>query len=193
VVLPIHGRNGPWYTFADATVGGTLSAFTVAPVTGSNAPDGSVGAAHLTAMGFTDWGAGLGADLLNPAAPPKKNAYDVSAYKGVHFYAKVASGASTAIKVLLITASSDPNGGICSDAHPTAVPSQRCNDHLYAPKTIKSTWATFDVLFTELVQQGFGLAQPTLDPKSVYSLQFIMPAKLAPVDLWLDDVSFIVK
>lgn len=191
VISLLHGRNGPWYTFSDGTAGGTLGKFTVAALTGSDAHDDSLAAAHLTASGFTDWGAGLGADFLNPVT--KKLPYDVSAYKGVHFYAKVGSGASTALKVLVITSYSDPSGGICSDAMPATVPSKRCNDHLYAQKKVKTSWEAFDVLFTDLIQQGFGLAQPTLDPKSVYSLQFIMPTNITPVDLWIDDVSFIVK
>jgi hypothetical protein len=191
VVIPIHGRNGPWYTFSDATAGGKLSPFTIVALTGTNAHDDSTAAVHLTASGFTDWGAGVGADLVNVAA--KKVAYDVSAYKGVHFYAKVGSGASTALKLLVTTTYSDPGGGICSDALPATVPSKRCSDHLYFQKTIKTTWATYDILFADLIQQGFGLPQAGLDPKSVYSLQFTMPAKLAAVDLWLDDVSFIVK
>jgi hypothetical protein len=190
-VIPTHGRNGPWYTFSDATVAGVLSKFAVALLTGANARDGSTAAAHLTASGFNDWGAGVGADLVNVAAA--KVAYDVSAYKGVHFYAKVGSGASTALKLLVTTTYSDPSGGKCSDALPATVPSKRCSDHLYAQRPIKTTWAAYDVLFTELSQQGFGLAQAKLDPTSVYSLQFTMPAKLAPIDLWLDDVSFIVK
>jgi hypothetical protein len=119
----------------------------------------------------------------------KKVAYDVSAYRGVRFYARVASGASTALKLLIATTYSDPAGGLCNEA----MQSKRCNDHLYFPKTIKTTWAAYDVLFSQLIQQGFGLPQPTLDPKSVYSVQFAVSAKLAPVDLWLDDVSFILK
>jgi hypothetical protein len=192
VVIPIHGRNGPWYTFSDATVGGKLSPspFAVSAL-GANAHDDSTAGVHLTASGFTDWGAGVGADLVNVAA--KKVAYDVSAYKGVHFYAKIGTGASAGLKLLVTTTYSDPSGGICTDAMPYTVPSKRCSDHLYFPKTIKTTWATYDVLFADLIQQGFGLPQAKLDPKSVYSLQFTMPANLAAVDLWLDDVSFIVK
>ncbi len=192
VVIPMHGRNGPWYTFSDATVGGKLSPSPfVVTALGTNAHDDSTAGVHLTATGFTDWGAGVGADLVNMAA--KKVAYDVSAYKGIHFYAKIGAGASAALKLLVTTTYSDPSGGICSDAMPYTVPSKRCSDHLYFPKTIKTTWATYDVLFSDLIQQGFGLPQTTLDPKSVYSIQFTMPAKLAAVDLWLDDVSFIVK
>lgn len=195
VVLPSHGRNGPWYTVADATPGGKLSMFAVAAPTGAGAAVGSTLAVHFTATGFTDWGAGVGADLVNIAG--KKVTYDVSAYTGVHFYAKVAAGASTTLKLLVPTTYSDPSSGICSDAVPATVPSKRCSDHLFSQKTITTTWASYDVLFKDLSQQGFGLLQAKLDPKSLYSLQFAMTAKLmgavAPVDLWLDDVSFIVK
>jgi hypothetical protein len=186
-VLLSHQRNGPWYTFSDATAG-KVNPVTIALLMGTNAHDSSSAALHLVASGFSDWGAGVGCDLVNQQA--KKVAYDVSAYKGVHFYAKVASGSPTALKLLVPTTYSDPDGGKCTDT----VSTKRCNDHLFYPlSSLKTSWATYDVLFADLVQQGFGLVQSGLDPASVYSLQFTLPTKLMPVDLWLDDVSFILK
>ena len=186
-ILPLHKRNGPWYVFSDKTAG-KLSPFTIALLTGEGARPGSTAGLHLTASGFTDWGAGVGADLVNLAA--KKVAYDVSAYRGIRFYAKVASGTQSSLKLLVTTTFSDPDGGKCNDA----VADKRCSDHLFYPvSSIKSTWDVYECDFDELVQQGFGLVQPELDPTSVYSIQFTLSTKLLPVDLWIDDVSFILK
>jgi hypothetical protein len=52
----------------------------------------------------------------------------------------------------------------------------------------------YEVLFSEFTQQGFGLKQAApFDLTGVYSVQFTLANKLLPVDLWLDDVTFILK
>lgn len=185
-VLPLHKRNGPWYVFSDMTKSGTLSPFTVALVSGAASHPGSSSALHLMAKGFTDWGAGVGADLVNLAG--KKVAYDVSAYSGIQFYAKVGSGAQSSLKLLVTTTYSDAAGGKCSDA----AADRRCSDHLFCTVSgLGSAWGEYRCDFAELVQQGFGLPQAGLDPSSVYSVQFTLSTKLLPADLWIDDVSFV--
>jgi hypothetical protein len=58
---------------------------------------------------------------------------------------------------------------------------------------LKTTWEVYEVKFSDFTQQPFGLKQPPpFDLTGVYSVQFTMANKL-PVDLWLDDVSFILK
>jgi hypothetical protein len=192
LILLSPPRNGPWYVFQDGTTG-TESPFTIAAVTGTGAAPGSTQALHLTATGFTSasWGAGVGANFVNHAAGTKQVAYDVSAYSGIHFYAKVATGKQTTVNVLIPTTYSDPDGGKCSDA----VAGQHCSDHLFCQITgLKTTWAAYQCDFAKLMQQNFGLPQTGLDPKSVYSMQFTFKATTAlPADIWIDDVSFVVK
>lgn len=186
-ILPVHKRNGPWYVFDDNT-SGSESPFTIALLSGPNARGGSLAALHFTASGFSDWGAGVGADLVNLAG--KKVAYDVSAYSGLHFYAKISSGAQSTLKLLVPTTYSDPDGGKCNDS----VTDKRCNDHFFYPITpLKTGWDEYRCDFADMIQQGFGLIQPELDPTSVYSVQFTLSTKLVPVDIWIDDLSFIEK
>jgi hypothetical protein len=187
LILPLHKRNGPWYAFHDATVG-AVQTFDNKLLGTSNARAGSMSGLHMTATGFTDYGAGFGADFVNTAA--KKVPYDVSAYKGIRFYAKIAAGTQSSLKVLFPTTYSDPMGNMCSDT----VTGMHCNDHLYYPiSSVKATWDVYECDFADLVQQGFGLPQAMLDPASVYSLQFTFVTKVLPADVWIDDVSFVLK
>ncbi|HEY4105741.1 MAG TPA: hypothetical protein VGM44_17700, partial [Polyangiaceae bacterium] len=190
VLLMIKKRNGPWYAFNDGSKTDSQT-FGIALLTDADARSGSSSTAglHMTAAsGFTGFGAGFGADFVNTQA--KKVAYDVSAYKGVRFYAKIGSGAQSAMKVLFPTTYSDPMGGKCNDA----VAMMGCNDHLFELVTsITTTWAVYEVDFSDLTQQGFGLPQASLDPTSVYSVQFTLSTAAFPADVWLDDISFVLK
>jgi len=182
----VSGRNGPWYVFSDGTNAGTLGPLTIAAFPAADANTSSAGL-HLTASGFTVWGAGVGADMVNQAG--KKVAYDVSAYSGIRFSAKIASGSTTVVNVLLPNIHSDVDGGDCNDT----VPTKHCGDHLFKSVSgLKTTWAVYEVKFADLTVQGFGNPQPTFDPTGVYSVQFTQTNKL-PIDIWFDDISFILK
>jgi hypothetical protein len=189
VLAPIKKRNGPWYDFNDGTATG-VQTFGIALLSGADARTGSSSTAGLrmTASGYTGFGAGFGADFVNTQG--KKVAYDVSAYKGVRFYAKIAAGTQSSMKVLFPTTYSDPMGGKCDDA----VAMMACNDHLFElVSPVQTTWAVYEVDFADLSQQGFGLPQATLDPASVYSVQFTLSTAAFSADVWLDDISFVLK
>ncbi|MEO8905423.1 MAG: hypothetical protein ABI488_23160 [Polyangiaceae bacterium] len=191
-LLLSHKRNGPWYLLNDKTAGGveTPNPLVITPLDTANARAGSTAALHITATGFTNWGAGVGANFVSHAPGTKQVPYDVSAYSGIRFYAKVASGSQTAMKVLIPTIYSDIDGGKCT----VAAGSKQCGDHLfYQVSGLKTTWQAFQFGFADLGQVPFGLPQPTFDPTSVYSIQFTMVNKTLPVDVWIDDVSFVMK
>ncbi len=192
VVLLENGRNGPWYPLNDGTAAG-VQTFGVVLLKGADIRAGSTSTAALqmTASGFTDWGAGFGADFVNMAAA--KVPYNVSAYKGIRFYAKIGSGAQSALKLLIPTVYSDPKGGKC-DPSATAKVGTQCNDHPYcAINSVTTSWATYECDFSALVQQSFGLPQLPLDPTSVYGVQFTFVTKVLAADFWLDDIAFVLK
>ena len=192
VVLLENGRNGPWYPLNDGTAAG-VQTFGVVLLKGADVRAGSTSTAALqmTASGFTDWGAGFGADFVNMAAT--KVPYDVSAYKGIRFYAKIGSGAQSALKLLIPTVYSDPKGGKC-DPSATAKVGTQCNDHPYcAINSVTTSWAVYECDFSALVQQSFGLPQLPLDPTSVYGVQFTFVTKVLAADFWLDDIAFVLK
>ena len=189
-ILRLSMRNGPWYFVADATTTGTVGpTMTIGPLATADLRTGGTGTAalHLTASGFADWGAGVGADMVNQMA--KKLPYDVSAYRSIRFYAKIGSGATSAVKVLFPNVYSDADGGKCNDQDTT----KRCGDHLFKSVSgLKTTWDVYEVKFTDLTQQAFGLPQASFDPTGVYSVQFTLANKL-PIDIWIDDVTFVPK
>ena len=189
-ILRLSQRNGPWYRVADTTASGTVGpTMTIAALASADLRPGGSGTAalHLTATGFADWGAGVGADMVNQMG--KKAAYDVSAYRTIRFYAKIASGSTSTVKVLFPNVHSDADGGQCSDLDST----KRCGDHLFKSVSgLKTTWEQYEVKFADLTQQAFGLPQSSFDPTGVYSVQFTLANKL-PIDLWVDDVTFVAK
>jgi hypothetical protein len=94
--------------------------------------------------------------------------------------------------VLVPTTFSDALGAKCFDS----MANKHCGDHFFCQvSSIKTTWAAYDCNFTDLRQQliAGALVQPSFDPTTVYSLQFSLVTKTLPADLWLDDVSFILK
>jgi hypothetical protein len=194
VVLLMNRRNGPWYNVNDGTKAGVQAPLTIAVLTGTaNARPGSTSTAalHTTATGFTSWGAGVGADFVNTGGV--KVPYDVSAYKGIRFYAKIGAGTQPGMKLLIPTTYSDPLGGKCNNtASPPA--GTACNDHLFCPiNSLKATWDVYECDFSDLMQQSFGLPQAKLDPTSVYGLQFTLATTPLAADFWLDDVAFVLK
>ena len=189
-ILRLSMRNGPWYVVKDGTSTGTVGpTMAIGPLAAADLRPGGTGSAalRLTATGFADWGAGVGADMVNQMG--KKAPYDVSAYKAIRFYAKIGSGTTATVKVLLPNIYSDADGGKCNDLDTT----KRCGDHLFkAVSGLKATWDLYEVKFSDLTQQAFGLPQTSFDPTGVYSVQFTLANKLG-VDLWLDDVTFVPK
>jgi hypothetical protein len=180
-------RNGTWYPIQDATLTGISGpALVIAPLVGDTREGFAL---HFTASGFMDWGAGLGADFKK--AGTVTNPYDVSAYKGIHFYAKVAAGSQTALKVLIPTTSTDAHGLKCMDT----VLNKHCGDHFLCQiNSIKTSWAAYECDFVDLHQQLIpGDLVATFDPTAVYSVQLSLVTKTLGADLWLDDVSFVLK
>jgi hypothetical protein len=181
-------RNGTWYPIKDTTSTGMIAPLMIAPLV-ADTREGF--ALHLTASGFKDWGAGLGADFKK--AGTVTNPYDVSAYKGIRFYAKVAAGSQTALNVLVPTTSTDAHGNKCSDT--TTTPNMHCGDHFLCQiNSIKTSWAAYECDFVDLHQQLIpGDFVATFDPTAVYSMQLSLVTKTYAADLWLDDVSFVLK
>jgi hypothetical protein len=193
VVLLLNGRNGPWYPINAGTKGG-VQTMVIAVLTGTadaRADSSSAAALHMKATGFASWGAGVGVDFVNTATG--KMPYDVSAYKGISFYAKIGTGTQPGMKLLIPTIYSDPLGGKCNNTA-TAPAGTACNDHLLcAFNALKATWAVYECDFSNLMQQNFGLPQAKLDPTSVYGLQFTLATTALAADFWLDDVAFVLK
>ncbi|MDF3066623.1 MAG: hypothetical protein K0R38_2224 [Polyangiaceae bacterium] len=131
------------------------------------------GALHTTGTGYTEWGGGVGTNLIGA---PMLTPVDASKYRGIKFKA---SG-KTPMKFLVGTVATMPEFGKC----------KKCYDHYMKvitdlsdePKTIEITWA-------DLKQTGWG-DKVKFDVKTIVALNFTSKDAM-PWDFTLDDVSFL--
>ena len=126
IILYRGGRMGVWYTYHDKT-SGTLSPDEGTAVTMESIPGGrcalSKHAIRVTGSGFSDWGAGFGFDFRYDTSVSQQTAYDVSAYKGITFWARIGETSINTIRVGIGDQWSRPEGGHCdlaSTSGPTA-------------------------------------------------------------------------
>src|SRR5204863_143953 len=108
-ILHLGSRVGAWYTYHDATAGGTQTPAMGDPFIPDACGHASMYCAHTTGSGFTDYGAGFGFDLNNDAGT--KGIYDVGAFTGVAFWAK---GTPFRLKVLTSATVPTAEGGTCA-------------------------------------------------------------------------------
>jgi endoglucanase len=177
-VLLAGGRGGYLYTFKDSH--GT-----------SVVPDGAFtttsGGAHGSKNGLrlhgkladrNDAYAGLGLSFLEPKAP-----YDASRFTGIAFYARVAPGAATAVRLKVPDVDTDPDGHVCKE----------CYNDFGVDFQVTAEWTRYEVAFADLTQgSGWGDPRPAaIDLTRLYSLQWQVATRGASFDLWIDDVSFV--
>ncbi len=173
----IAGRNGYWFTSNDGTGQQSPDPHAEALPTLLVPPRGeSTRALHTTGSGFTVWGALVGANFVatGPAAMP----YNISAYRGISFVAKLGKVGVTDNARLSIT------------NYDTLYGCMVCDDHFGASVTFTDVFQTIQVPFASLKQTGFGKPLlPTFDTTRAYALQ-IGWAKAEAFDVWIDDVTF---
>jgi len=142
---------------------------------------GSPQAAHITASGFTVWGAAFAANishLKNGIRCP----FNARRFSGYRFFAK---GSGKVWVVLQIPEVIDeqyggtcrPNAGeVCYDAHGTWI-------------TLTPDWQAYSFKWSDFKQRAFGKQAP-FNPGTIMSLQFAFEKEVQPVDAWFDDVSW---
>lgn len=184
-LLSIGGRNGVWFLFDDKTAG-TLGPANLLPTTlddTTGAPN-STAALRITGGGFTEWGAGVGSDFESPKA-----LYDASDYQGVVFWAKVGEGATTSLQFLITDVNTDPFGEQCDSTDPATA----CDNHFGVPLKLTTSWRKCRVDFADMKQDPlWGLQVPALTASQVIGFQFKF-GKNATIDLWIDDIAFVLK
>jgi endoglucanase len=188
-ILSVCGRQGYWYTYNDATSGGSQTPLAATPFTpaiiqgGRVLGDGgaSAHAAHTNGNGFTTWGAGMAFDLNSPGAGTKLP-YDATRYTGIRFWARIASGTQATVRVNIPERATDAVGNICAP---------KCSDHFGKTLTLTASWVEYTLHFTgaELAQSGWGTAA-TFDKSTLLGVQFQVAAG-STFDLWIDDISFV--
>jgi endoglucanase len=178
-VATLAGRSGYWYSAADPK-GSTISgAGAFAPSDGG--ASGSKKAARATgktATGEGAWGATFGFTFL-----PDNQAYDVSRYAGISFWAKASDKSTKNVRFKVGDANTRPEGKVCNSA---------CWNHFGQDLTLTSDWQQYTVKFADLKQQdGWGDPRPaTLAAQHAMSLDWSVTAG-QDFDIWVDDVKLI--
>ncbi len=110
--------------------------------------------------------AGVGVDLWAQLSHPTGHAVDLSAYSGVAFKVRLIGPSQTFIVAF------SANGRFAPDMGFT-----------WVKLRASEVWQTQQVLFEDVV----------LDDPNVSSIDFAVPASHDPVDLWIDDLTFLCK
>jgi hypothetical protein len=122
---------------------------------------------------------------------------DLSAYKGITFWAKATQtpGTST-VYVQLEDNVTSPSGGVCVDSDGGT---SKCFDGFGVTLNLTDTFTQYTIDFSALAQAGWGLPSVSGAPdlKQVYLLIFDvdMPSGASSLtfDLWIDDLYFVNK
>jgi hypothetical protein len=142
---------------------------------------GSARAAHITASGFTVWGASFAANISH-LKDGIRCPFNAQRFSGYRFFAK---GSGKIWVVLQIPEVIDEQyggtcrsgaGEICYDAHGTWI-------------TLTPDWQAYSFKWSDFKQRAFGKQAP-FKPSTIMSLQFAFEKEVQPVDAWLDDVSW---
>ena len=191
-------RQGYWSLSNDGSSGGKQApspVMTMTPIPGGR--NGSLTGLHTTATGFVTSGALVGVDLNRKgAAATARLTYDASAYKAVHFFAKVETSSPADAKFAILDRHTDPGGALCCPAKTACgsgnISNGLCYDHFSKDLTFTHEWAEYTVAFSDLNQLGWGdNGVDALDAAHVFNIQ--MSWTSSAMDLWIDDIAFVKK
>ncbi|APR77992.1 Hypothetical protein A7982_03339 [Minicystis rosea] len=169
------GRSGYWYTFGDK------AGSTIAPAAGGTfamSPGGANGskfAAHISGkVGTGDVVyVGMGFNFVDPKGP-----HDLSAYKGISFWAK--SNSPTRVRVKLPDGNTDPEGKVCT----------ACFNDFGMDLELTPTWTKYTIPFGSASQlAGWGAPHPaSVERTKMYGVQWQVNTPGAAYDVWVDDI-----
>jgi hypothetical protein len=173
------GREGFWGLGHDDTSGVALPAGEFMPAEGG--VNGSRLAAHVSASGYSDWGA-LFSTGLTYLSDGVRCAYDASNFAGLRFYVH---GSGRLRVSMAIPATQDKEFGGACDADKGMI----CYDTHSADLLLSPEWKLYEMPWSHFLQRGFG-TPAAFRPDQVLTVQFNLDTAALPVELWLDDVSF---
>jgi hypothetical protein len=173
-LIPNNGRQGYWYVFNDATVGGTQTPAPDVVLPESGGADGTTMAMHTSGSGFAEWGAGIGVDVNN--VNDTKLTWDASAFTGIVVMAR----GSGQIRAVVQTEATTPpeEGGTCA---------MDCDPHGKV-LVVSDEWQQFTLPFAQLTQEGWG-TPAGWDASKVVGIQFKV-GKDVDFDFWVDEIGF---
>jgi len=178
--VPEIYREAYWFTINDGSTGSIVpNDKFLGGVSGG--AHGSRQAAHITASGFSNWGAAFAANvrhLENNISCP----YNARHFSGYRFYARGSGAVFVTLQVPGIVDEQyggtcrPSEGDVCYDAHGTWI-------------YLTPDWQTYSFKWSDFRQRGFG-KKAAFDPGAILSIQFSFEKAQLPVDAWFDDVSW---
>jgi hypothetical protein len=155
-------------------------------VTDSPATDSTM-AFHFEGDGSKGWGAQAAFDLVY-VGTAKKEPYDASKYKGIHFYAKAAAATKVLVRIPIVATTENATGSTCIPSSKSDMPT--CEDHYTAEVSFTTSWVLVSLDWTgttpkDFHQQGWGKA--AWDPSEMLGVQFAVDSAC---EFWIDDISF---
>ena len=179
VALPETDREAYWFTIHDDSAGMIDPDTQFLPVPGG--AHGSALAAHITASGYSVWGAGFAANI-SQFAGGIRCPYNASKFSGLRFFAR---GKSQVRVELLIPEIVDQQfGGKCN---PNA--GQVCYDTHGVSISPTEDWKLYSFPWSAFTQRNFG-TQAAFRPDAIMSIQYSFEIGDLPADVWFDDVAF---
>ena len=170
-------REAYWFTIHDDTAG------TITPPNDFLPEAGGLRAslaAHITAQGYTAWGAAFILNISHKEA--LRCPYNASGFAGLRF---VARGHGAVRAQLAMPGVIDKDfGGSCDPAR-----GQVCNDGHGSFVTLTDEYRVFELPWSDFQQRGYG-TPVSFDPKTILAAQFQLETSQLPIDFWLDDVAF---
>lgn len=208
-------RNGYWFAYNDMSPTCVQMPAAMAPYVPDSpspppTPSPFGGGMALSAKwdGCTVWGAGVGADIAQPAVDGgmymgPKTPYDISAYKGITFWGMTSTTADNKlrIKVNMRAETKIADGGtgataanFCDEA---VVGVNKCSDAWGQTFTlpIAGNWQQITILFADAAkfkQEGWGAVFPW-NPADVTGIQIQSQGTEMdqPFEFWIDDIYLI--
>lgn len=176
-ILDSDGRGGWWFNYDDQSGGRLVREEISAEDAGKK---GQV--LHFLVSGFNKWGAGIGATLHPASREGSGCPYDGSTYGGVRLRAR----GHGRVRLMLADAATTPaaEGGRCT------LDGIRCYDRPGSWVELEEGFKDYDFPFCGMVPEGWGGGTKTLDPSTLFSIQFQSEVG-ADVEMWLDDLAFL--
>lgn len=160
---------GSWFVYSDKSAKGEKMPPSVEEF--MKAVEGGV--LHTTGKGYTEWGGGVGTNLIGA---PMLTPVDATKFKGIKFKA---SG-KTPMKVLIGTVATMPEFGRC----------KKCYDHYRKViKDLSDEPKVYEITWDQLKQTGWG-DKVKFDVKTIVALNFTS-LDAVPWDFTIDDVAFL--
>lgn len=179
VAVPEVDREAYWFTIKDETAGTIVPDTQFLPVPGG--AHGSKYAAHITASGFTTWGAGFSANISH-FANQIRCPFNASKFSGLRFFAR--GSGQIRVELLIPEIVDQEYGGTCDSTK-----GEVCYDSHGAWVVLTPEWKAYSLPWSEFVQRNYG-KQAAFHQDGIIGLQYGFEVANLPVDVWLDDISW---